>query len=190
MRVKVFTSKGPFNGIVGRLRQIGKNFYGMEYVQTLEDQINRWLAENPAVTVVRTEQSLSGKCFGQPHCMITLWYEPARQELTRQAAEQLVLDRLRQDHPMNGNTDTIAITEVIERPFGWVFCFNSKSFVETGDARKAMLGNYPILVDRFKCTFHDTGIEPLETYVQRYERTGTTRAEPGAAREPGPALPV
>jgi len=37
----------------------------------------------------------------------------------------------------------------IERPFGWVFFYNSKEFVETGIGRYRVYGNGPIIVNRF-----------------------------------------
>ena len=189
MRVKVFTSRGPFNGVIGKLRRRGKDSWGVDYVQTLEDEINRWLAQHPAITVVRTEQSLGVGWFTRPYCVITVWYEPPRRMLTRETAELLLLDRLRQDHPMDGDVDTVAITQVIERPFGWVFWYNSKKFVETGDERQALLGNHPVLVDRFDCTFHRTGFGDVDACISRYERTGSTEAVTVAAPNDGPATP-
>lgn len=35
----------------------------------------------------------------------------------------------------------------IERPYGWVFFFNSRRFLETGDPLESLLGNSPILVE-------------------------------------------
>jgi len=67
----------------------------------------------------------------------------------------------------------IAIEEgsTVERPFGWVFFYNSKRFVETGDRREALDGNAPIIVDRRDGSIHPTGTaRPLESYIEKYER--------------------
>jgi hypothetical protein len=90
--------------------------------------------------------------------------------LSREAAEALVLEHV---SGPEGRCD-IAITETMERPFGWVFCYNSKRYLETGDDRHCLLGNHPILVDRYRCTLHTTGLGKLEDYIERYEKTGTT----------------
>ena len=34
----------------------------------------------------------------------------------------------------------------IERPWGWVYFYNSKKYLETGEARYAVAGNAPLLV--------------------------------------------
>jgi hypothetical protein len=42
--------------------------------------------------------------------------------------------------------------------FGWVFYWNSRRFLETGDVRHALEGNTPFLVDR-----RDGAVRPLGT---------------------------
>ncbi|MBI1178492.1 hypothetical protein GC207_13745 [bacterium] len=172
MLVKVFTSKGPLNGVHGRLRHRGGQYYSMDYTQSLEEEINRWLCENPAIEISQVQQSSSAGWFGRLHCVVTVWYEPSKTILTKEEAQRLVLTRLNSSH----TPDEIVITETIERPFGWVFCYNSKSYVETGDDGRCLSGNHPILVDRYNSTLHFTGLGNIEDYIDRYERTGQTRA--------------
>jgi hypothetical protein len=58
----------------------------------------------------------------------------------------------------------------IERPFGWVFFYNSKQFLETGDISQALVGNAPLIVDRTDGSVHVTGTaEPIEHYLKDYE---------------------
>jgi len=44
--------------------------------------------------------------------------------------------------------------------FGWVFYWNSRRFLETGDARHALHGNTPFVVDR-----RDGAVHPIGTGV-------------------------
>jgi hypothetical protein len=41
-----------------------------------------------------------------------------------------------------------------ERPVGWVFFFQSKKFLETGDVNDSIVGNGPILVDKRDGSLH------------------------------------
>jgi hypothetical protein len=38
--------------------------------------------------------------------------------------------------------------ETIEKDFGWIFFYNSKRFLASGDARYRLAGNGPIVVER------------------------------------------
>jgi hypothetical protein len=66
-------------------------------------------------------------------------------------------------------------TLTIERPFGWVFFYNSKQFLETGDISQALVGNAPLIVDRADGSVHVTGTaEPIEHYLKEYEAQRST----------------
>jgi hypothetical protein len=169
MLVKVFTSKGPLSGLQGKLHHRGNQFYTMDWTPSLEQEINRWLSQNPAITITEIRQSLAFGWFHRPHCVVSIWYEPPKIILTKEAAEKLVMEHVRGPE----NRDDIVISEVIERSFGWVFCYNSKRHVETGDDKHCLLGNHPILVDRYKCTLHSIeGFDDIKEYIDRYEKAG------------------
>ena len=58
----------------------------------------------------------------------------------------------------------------IERPFGWVFFYNSREYVETGNELAALAGNAPYIVNRFTGAVVATGTgRPIEHYVSAYE---------------------
>lgn len=60
----------------------------------------------------------------------------------------------------------------LERPFGWVFFYNSRSFMETGDFRDDAVGNAPIIVDRRDGSIHVTSTAgPLERLLEKYEQS-------------------
>ena len=43
----------------------------------LEDQVNRWLKDNPEVKVMEIKQSWAGGGLGPGQLLISLWYESA-----------------------------------------------------------------------------------------------------------------
>lgn len=56
-----------------------------------------------------------------------------------------------------------------EEPFGWVFFYNTRRFVETGDLDWALGGNAPLIVDRDSGQVIPTGTaRPVEAYVACY----------------------
>jgi len=64
--------------------------------------------------------------------------------------------------------------------FGWVFYWNSRRFLETGDQRHALQGNSPLLVDRRDGVVHPIGTGyPLHRAIQAF-------AEAWGRRQPAP----
>jgi hypothetical protein len=58
-----------------------------------------------------------------------------------------------------------------EYPYGWVFFYQAKRFVETGNPRHMVGGNAPILIHRRTGTPHILGTGArLEQYLEPYER--------------------
>jgi hypothetical protein len=47
-----------------------------------------------------------------------------------------------------GDDILIQQDKTVETEVGWVFYYNSRSFIETGDFQKMLMGNAPILVTR------------------------------------------
>jgi hypothetical protein len=63
----------------------------------------------------------------------------------------------------------------IERPFGWVFFYQARHYVASGNASDRLVGNAPIVVTRGG-ELHMTGTAyPLDHYLAAFER-----AEPEA----------
>ncbi|MGY8711935.1 YrhB domain-containing protein [Bradyrhizobium sp. 18BD] len=60
----------------------------------------------------------------------------------------------------------------IAKPYGWVFFYQSREFLDTGDFSEVLVGNAPIIVDRDSLELRLTGTaKPLEHYLEEYERT-------------------
>jgi hypothetical protein len=84
------------------------------------------------------------------------------------------LERSAKEGSKWGATYELTITKTLERPFGWVFCYDSKAYLETGDMRHAIAGNAPIIVDRKDGSVHVTGTgRLLAEYLDNYEKTGS-----------------
>ncbi|MDA8021082.1 MAG: YrhB family protein [Thermoanaerobaculia bacterium] len=60
-----------------------------------------------------------------------------------------------------------------EYSFGWVFFYQSKAYMQTGELSDLLAGNAPIIVDRRDGSLVTTGTAlPLETYLDRYLEYG------------------
>jgi hypothetical protein len=60
--------------------------------------------------------------------------------------------------------------QTIEKPYGWVFSYNSLKWIESRSFDDMLLGNAPIIVDRFEGEIRVTGTaHPTEHYLARYE---------------------
>jgi Immunity protein 35 len=67
----------------------------------------------------------------------------------------------------------------IETDFGWIFFWNSKRYLESGDFRDALAGNVPLIVDRANGSVHATcTFLPIEEIIERYR---TVRGTLGTA---------
>jgi hypothetical protein len=45
----------------------------------------------------------------------------------------------------------------IEKEFCWVFFYNSKRYIETGDFSYCLIGNAPMIIDKINGEFHNSG---------------------------------
>lgn len=88
--------------------------------------------------------------------------------LTKQEAANLVQYRLTK---LNQDEELAIAPNIIEKPYGWVFYFNSKKFLESGDASHALYGAGPVIVNKNDGTvnFCGTSTPPSESIAQ-YER--------------------
>ncbi len=60
--------------------------------------------------------------------------------------------------------------ETIEREWGWVFFYQSKKYIETGDDKEMLIGNAPYIINRTTGIITPTGTaHAIEDYIQEYE---------------------
>lgn len=92
--------------------------------------------------------------------------------ISRDSARRIAADSIREGvRTPHGMTLVILDDETIERGFGWVFFYQSREYLETGDLSQQLAGNAPIIVDREDGSVHTTGTaEPVEHYLAAYEK--------------------
>ncbi|MEM0909792.1 MAG: YrhB domain-containing protein [Pseudomonadota bacterium] len=62
--------------------------------------------------------------------------------------------------------------ETIEKPWGWVFFYQSKAYIETGEFMHMLDGNAPIIINRNTAELIHTGTaHDIEYYITEYEKT-------------------
>lgn len=65
----------------------------------------------------------------------------------------------------------LEIIEVQEHDFGWLYFYNTKEFVKTGDFVFALGGNAPVIVGRHDGKLYATGTaKPIEHYLNDFRR--------------------
>lgn len=69
--------------------------------------------------------------------------------------------------------------ETLERDCGWMFFYQSETFLKTGDVHDCLAGNAPVIVGRFDGSLHVTGTAlPPEVYFDNYSRFGNPHRFP------------
>jgi len=88
--------------------------------------------------------------------------------LVREEAQRLVEARLASD--AQGEDLAVIESSTMERPFGWVFFYNTREYLQTGNASAALAGNSPYIVNRFTGALVPVGsAHPVEFYLAAYE---------------------
>lgn len=60
----------------------------------------------------------------------------------------------------------------IEKEWGWVFFYQNKKYIETGEVKYALAGNAPYIVNRNTSEIISTGTaHNIEYYINEYEQT-------------------
>jgi hypothetical protein len=81
-----------------------------------------------------------------------------------QQARQIALDRI-------GHDCALYEDSILEKPYGWVFSFNSRRFLETGDVGDMLVGSAGFVVERENGRVFGFGSAyPLEVWIANYEK--------------------
>jgi hypothetical protein len=85
------------------------------------------------------------------------------------AARALVMAQL--GAPPSLDDEWVILDEyTVERPWGWVFFYDSRRYQETRDLRFAVAGNAPYFVRRADGAIFVAGTAfPVEHYIERFE---------------------
>lgn len=63
----------------------------------------------------------------------------------------------------------LLLDDIIEFEYGWVFFYQSKEYLRTGDIFDALGGNAPIIINKYDGSLHITGTaHPVEKYISDY----------------------
>ena len=63
-------------------------------------------------------------------------------------------------------------SETIEKEWGWVFFYQSRKFIESGDFRDMVVGNAPYIVNKESGDLHITGTaSDIFHYINEYEKS-------------------
>jgi Immunity protein 35 len=60
--------------------------------------------------------------------------------------------------------------QTVDKPYGWVFFYQSREWIESPKTEDGLIGNAPIIVDRINGEIRVTGTaQPIEEYIAAYE---------------------
>ena len=83
----------------------------------------------------------------------------------REIAEQTIGGYLLEDDACQ-----IIDSATLERPYGWVFFYQSRSYLESGDQIRMLAGNAPLIISKLTGSVTLTGTAmPIEHYLSQYE---------------------
>lgn len=73
----------------------------------------------------------------------------------------------------SGHDLQLNFNHIVQKEYGWVFFYNTKAYLESGDSRQGLVGNAPLLVDRKTGKLHVLGtVHPLNRYLECYQGKG------------------
>jgi Immunity protein 35 len=90
--------------------------------------------------------------------------------LDRSDALALVLGKLTGMAPV-GDEWVVLDEKTVEKSYGWIFFYNSRKFVETGQIIHRLAGNGPVIVNKFDESIEFYGSNPsVDIILEGYER--------------------
>ncbi|MES2670561.1 MAG: YrhB domain-containing protein [Pseudomonadota bacterium] len=64
----------------------------------------------------------------------------------------------------------VLTSDTLEKSFGWVFFYQSRVYIQSEDPSDALVGNAPVIVNRFTGDVVATGTaESIDAYISRYK---------------------
>ena|SRR5215510_11800310 len=89
--------------------------------------------------------------------------------MNKQQAENIAREYLESEAKASAIPVEILTGLTIEKPYGWIFFFQSKRFLETGALSDMLVGNGPILVENSGHLIRLPTAIPVEEALKRYE---------------------
>ncbi len=98
--------------------------------------------------------------------------------MTKEQAKESVNKELRRRCQIPGDSYVIIENLTMEQPFGWVFFYDSRKYLETGNISDAIAGNGPVFVNRHSGMVEFCGAhKPLEAFLTEYERKWSRQSD-------------
>jgi hypothetical protein len=86
--------------------------------------------------------------------------------ITKDDAKRIALEFIEGLTRQSGNELALLQTATLEKSFGWIFFYQSKSYLQSREPRDAVVGNAPIVVAKLDGRVHVTGTaHPIEYYI-------------------------
>lgn len=96
--------------------------------------------------------------------------------LDRARAEQIAAQEIKDPYATAENQAVIIEDATIEKDYGWIFFYQSKRYLTTGEMRHRLAGNGPILIEKDTGAVRRFGSACApEEYIEEYERERATR---------------
>lgn len=90
--------------------------------------------------------------------------------MDKSSATKMVQNYLKSMPPLSGDNYVIVEEMTCDKPYGWIFYFSSKLYIETGDFMRALGGNGPIVVLKTSGELHQLGSSlPGDEAVREFE---------------------
>jgi hypothetical protein len=90
--------------------------------------------------------------------------------MTRQEAIRIVESELNRDYHSEGDSLVVVDKWTQEKPYGWIFFFNSKRYLDTKISEYRLGGNGPVVFERDSGEVIPLGTAlPTEEAIEEYE---------------------
>ena len=89
--------------------------------------------------------------------------------LSREEARKIALLTIAESAKKTGYDLIIMEKAIVERDFAWVFPFNTREYIETGDFKKMTIGNGPVVVNRQTGVVVVAPPMPIGRFLEQYE---------------------
>lgn len=91
--------------------------------------------------------------------------------ITESEAKKIALAHITDLEAGSPDFPKLTLTSFKDYEFGWVFCYQSEVYLQTGNVSYALAGNAPVIIDQTDGSTHTTGTTmPIEYYIEEYTR--------------------
>jgi len=90
--------------------------------------------------------------------------------MNREEARVAMMEQLRRRDVEGAKNIVIIDSETIEKPYGWIFYYDSRRYLETGDIRYKIFGHGPVVVIAATGEIIELGsARPSEEFIKELE---------------------